>query len=214
VGGEWDKLYVLEDPERRSAVSLEDYAAWCDENEPFKVHAYKLGRVNAEADMGWVEVQQTVSMRNYPNIPARETQRWEKWRVTDGEWYLVPRPQVDAYPASPVLRDRAAEAIVRERFEQAWAARQAKNWQRLYEFTHPEDREQIDVEALAEVSEKFTMLSYDLRWIEVIGNKGRVYVRYERKLNDPSMTKLPPEWTTITETWQPYDGEWYIKLIK
>ena len=208
---DWEAAFLFEEPARRKTIDRAAYVKWHEEKEPFKTHAYRLGRVEAERNLGWVEVECRTSLRKFGNAPPRDVRRWEKWRVTEGAWYPIPRQDADLYPEPPALRDPEEAERLLVRFEAAWAARQRGDWQALHGFVDPQERDQITLGLLTEYESLFRHLSREVRWIEAVGPNGRVRVQYERKRNDPSLTKMPPETQEITERWVKRDGEWYCR---
>ena len=209
---DWATVFRFEEPARRKSMVEADFIAFCQQKEPFRIEAFELGRVQVQPPLGWVEVQCDSSIRQFPNIPARHAQRWEKWRITDQRWYPVPAGERDQYPEPPAHRDQAEETRLRARFDAAWEARRARDWQRLHEFVDPHDRAEVTLAALTEDESRTECLSCVVQWVEVIGDRGRVQAVYTVKSTDPSMTKMLPETPTVTELWIKYENEWYRDL--
>lgn len=207
---DWLEVYRFQVPTVREEYTAEEFAAWSEQNAPFTIDAYQLGRAITDGEMGWVEVSATTGVRRFPEMPSRESQRWEKWKVVLDEWYPIPPTDVTFYPESPALRDAAAEARLRERFLQAWEARRTLDWDRLYELSDPRTRpaERGPTPTLDEVPHEF--LSYKIFWVEAIGDRGKVRVQYEYRLTDPNLTKMPPQFTVVSDRWERVDGEWYL----
>jgi len=209
---DWNTVFRFEDPQRRQEMVQAEFVTWCQENEPFRVHAFEVKRVQTDGPLGWVELDCRTSVRQFPKMPPRDLVRWEKWRIVDGQWYPVPRRGLKNYPDAPARRDAAAEARLSKRFEQSCQARCAGDWERVYEMTDPRDREHVTREQFVEKESIFQHVACDVQWVEVVGNRGRVRVLYKAKLNDPSMTKLPPQATYATERWIEYEDNWYLDL--
>jgi hypothetical protein len=209
---DWSAMFAFQDPQAVEGVSEEEYVAWAEENEPFLIEDYRLGDVITNGEMGWVEVYSRTGMRRFPAVPPRDVHRWEKWRIRDDRWFPVPPKELQYYPASPAERDTAEEPRLLARFEESWEARRQRDWDRLLELTDPAVRGEIPPEEFAESQELIEYLDCDVRWVEVLGDHGSVLVAIRHKLNDPSMSKLPPRTVVVTERWVKVDGEWYRDL--
>lgn len=214
---DWGTVYEFEEPLRRKKFTRAEFIAGCKElqAEPFKVHEYTFGRVQIEGQFGWIEVDQAVSMRKFAGIAPNKNCIWEKWRVTDAQWYPV-RPSLRPnYPMAPAKRDSAAEGRLRKRFDLTWEARKDHDWARLYALTDPRDHELVDLETLSAGLERSSTLGCEVQWVEVVANmdRGRVYVFYQMKINDPNMRKAAPRWGNVFESWIRYQGEWYLDLV-
>jgi hypothetical protein len=212
VAEDWAITYRFEDPLLHEKAGVEEYATWCRENEPFVTKTYQLGQVHTDQDLGWVEVSSSTALRRFPDLPARDVQRWEKWRIVDGQWYPVPRTEINNYPEAPALRDATAEAQLASRFAVAWRARQEKDWPARYALLVPSQRDRITVEELVKDEDRFEYLNARVLWVQVIGDRGLVRARYEFKQNDPSLTKMAPEVVDLIEHWVRSEGEWYREL--
>ena len=136
----------------------------------------------------------------------------QKWAAHRGDWFPVPPQQTDSYPAPPAIRDKAAEAKLKSRFSQTWPLRKAGDWSGLYDFADPRDRDAVPLTEFADSEGLFAYRSQDLKWVEVIGDKGKVRVVYVHTVTDPSLTKLPPREAEITENWIKVNNEWYRDL--
>lgn len=209
----WKTAHSLQDPRRRESTAEADFVDWHEKSEPFKYHEFEVGRVQSHNDLGWVEVDCRTSARRYPGAPPRRVKRWEKWRVVDGEWYPVPRRELERYPEAPARRDAAEEERLLARFEEAWQARCEHAWDRLYELTDPRDHEDISAQDFAAGESLFEHLSCELKWVEVIGDCGRVRALYEIRMTDPNLNKMSPEAIPLTERWVKLDGDWYRDLL-
>lgn len=209
---DWSAMFAFQDPQAVEEVTEEEYVAWAEENEPFLIADFRLGDVIVNEDMGWVQINCRQGMRKYPEVPPREVHRWEKWHIRDGRWLPVPPQQIQNYPVTPAERDAAAEQRLLDRFRASWEARQEEDWDRLFELSDPRARGDIPEDEFAEAQGLIEYLDCDVRWVEVIGDRGRVRVAIRHKLNDPSMTKLPPRTILVTEQWVRVDGAWYRDL--
>lgn len=209
---DWVTAFNFEDTPQREQSSPEQYAVWCRENEPFITKSYQLDQVQTDQQLGWVEVSCRTALRRFPDLPARDVQRWEKWRVVDGQWYPVPRAEINNYPEPPALRDAAGEAQLAARFADSWRARREKDWPARYALVDPRERDRITVEELAKDEDRFEYLAMKVQWVQVVGDRGSVRVRYEIKRNDPSLTKMASEVVDVIEHWVRFENEWYRQL--
>ena len=209
---DWATVFELLDPAERMNGEPADFAKWCTENEPFVIHAYTLGQVLTENDFGWVEVAYNCTIRQYANLPPRDAKQWQKWRRVEGQWYPVPRKQLEAYPLPPIERDLDEEPRLRARFEKMWDARVAGDHQCLWNMVDPNDRKQLTVEQIAEADALSKWLDHKVHWVQVVKDTGTVLVTYKHKLQDPNLKKMPAQYIQSTETWIKVDGEWYRRL--
>ncbi len=205
----WPVVFSYREPQTRKDESLTAFKKYCEEKEPFVVHSYSLEKTEVDGDLGWVNIEYTSTMRQYPNLPARKVKTWEKWRITDGQWYPVPTKELPFYPAPPCQRNLKAESQLLERFEKSWQERKAGNWSSVYEMCDPEDRKLIPKEEFAASMSLIKYLSREVKWVEVINNKGKILVDILHKPTDPSLTKLQPSLSTMNEKWILVDGIWY-----
>ena len=209
---DWAAIFPFQDPKSVEDVTEADFVAWCEAEEPFHILEYRLGDVLISDGMGWVEVHSRTAMRRFPDIPPRDTYRWEKWRLLEDRWYPVPPRQLEEYPASPAQRDAAEEQRLLARFEESWEARQTGDWDRLFQLSDPRTRSDIPRDEFAEAQGLIDYLSRKVRWVEVIGERGNIRVEVLHKLTDPSLTKLSPKLAVVTERWVKVENEWYRDL--
>ena len=209
---DWATIFAMLDPAERADVDQADFAKWCTENEPFVIHAYTLGRVLTDNDFGWVEVTYKSTIRQYPTLPPRDAEQWQKWRRVEGQWYPVPRKLLEGYPLPPVQRDLKEEKRLQARFEQMWEARVAGDHQRLWNLINPADRKHVTVEQIAESDALSHWLDHHVHWVQVVKDTGIVLVTYKHKLQDPNLQKMPPQYIQSTEHWIKVEGEWYRLL--
>jgi hypothetical protein len=209
----WDTLYRYRDPRDADKATLEQFRAWSTRSEPFRTHGYEITEILTDGEMAWVHLDLQTSMRNFPGTPHRNVQRWHVWRVVQGAWYPVPLLEQESYPRSPALRNATEEARLRERFEKSWQLRQSASWAELYEMGDPRDRPRVPYDQFSTSFAKSTYLDKEFFWVEVIEWRGRVRIRFQHKLNDPSLTKLPPKTVVSTEDWVLFEDEWYLDLL-
>lgn len=209
VNRNWETAYTYVHPDIRARTTKDEFVAFCESEEPLVIKDARIGDVQVRDERGWAEVTYDSTMRKFPGVPARTTTTWDKWFIVDGAWYPVPDRMREDFPEAPARRDAAAEDALRARFLASWQARQTRDWNALYDLCDPPDRQHIPKEDLVESEELSEYLSYDVHWIEVVNQRGRVRVTYTVKTTDPNMTKLPPRDQTVTEGWILRDGTWY-----
>ncbi|MEM7227546.1 MAG: hypothetical protein AAF432_01900 [Planctomycetota bacterium] len=193
--------------------SVEEYVQWADENEPFIVQDYELLDIAIDGEFAWAQIASQDSIRRFEHLPPRNSERWEKWyRDADG-WRPVPGQLDESYPTAPVYRIREFEPALRQRFVQAWTAQQRSDWASFEDVLEPADRDKLDAESFESATTAMNLIGCDVKWVQAIGNAGKVHFEVEFKINDPSLTKLPSQKRDITEEWWVrIDGQWYIDL--
>ncbi len=207
---DWDAVLRFEPPERQASINRDEFVKWQKQHQPFVIHSFALGRVQSDGQLGWVEANYESTMRQFPNVPARQATRWEKWQFRDGNWYPVPVQLQDQFPDAPALRNLTEEQRLRKRVERACQARMAGDWAAMHALLTPDQREQVTVENFVEEGEKFQYVECTIAWIQVLGERGQARMVYHLKSCDPSLTKLPPQEVPILERWTLVDGEWLL----
>ncbi len=209
---DWKARYALEEPAVREQISEEDYVKWCVEKEPFKYVSFHFFGVEAEGDMGWVDIERALSVRKV-GTPPTSMRVWQKWRRVDGQWYPVPTKEVDYYPSAPSLRDRQGEMELAKRFQAAWEQRKSGNCTDLYNFLDPRDLAGRSVEDFCKLVTEKQFLDYSVNWIEVVGDRGRIVGAFKTKVNDPNLSKIPVTLDPMSEYWVRHDNQWYIDVL-
>lgn len=205
-------VFEFQDPRQVGTAKVEEFVEWSKANEPFKYEAYKLGRVETQSRIGWVEVDQKMRVRKYADAPPNEMTRWETWHVMDGRWVLVPLPEIKALPQSPALRDAAQEQRLRARAEEASRARIARDFETLYQYMHPREREELSYQRFASTEAKLEFAELEMEWVEAVGRQGRVSFIETFRFVDPSATKMGYQKSRNRENWLLYENEWYFSL--
>lgn len=208
----WQFAFGFEDPSERKDWELVKYEEWQKTNFPFKVLSFQLGGVDADGDMGWVEVTYNSLVRRFPDVPPRDATMWQRWHRVDGTWYPVHPRDLDKYPEPPTRRDAAQEARLRARFLESFECRKTRNWKHMWELFDPRDRTDSQPDDVAELEAINEYRSCDVKWVEAINNQGRVRVVYERKVADPNLSRLKPMFNEEMEKWVLFEGEWYRDL--
>lgn len=207
-------LFLFEDPTPVKRMDEATFVAWCENEDQFRISQHSITQVETAGDWGWVRVAFKAMYTGDPEPQAAgaeiPTESIDKWRRLQGQWYALPKFEWDTLPEAPSLRNTGEEERLRARFAESWGVLQAKDWRALYEFVDPADR--VPVESFVAHAGATQYLGHELLWIEVIGDRGKVYVSYEHKPSDPSLTKIPSQKSTVTEFWISRDGEWYRDL--
>ncbi len=209
---DWSTVYRFQLFPEGEEVAEADFAQWSENEEPFRYPSFRLGESVSDGEFGWVEVTCQTAMRRFPDLPPREVSRWEKWRRVDGVWFPVPADQLESYPTAPAERDLPEEARLRQRFEESWAVRLAQDWQALYEMCDPADLPDDPEARSVPKYLPLQFLEYELLWLEVIGDHGSIRLIMTHRIDDPSLSKLPPQRLVMTEQWVKRDGQWYLDL--
>jgi hypothetical protein len=205
-------IFAFRDPVRREGYTAEQYCAWHKDSEPFEVHAFTIQDVVADDDIGWIDLENTVRLRRVPVAKPVTARRWEKWMRVDADWYPVPKDAQDNFPVAPALRDLEEEKLLMERFTDSWNARLEGDWERLYALTDPEDLETVSIDQFSETHSLIGYQHYVPLWVQAIDDHGIVRTKVTHKVNDPSLTKMPPTDVTLNERWIKRDGVWYMDL--
>jgi hypothetical protein len=206
---DWATAFEFEPRRIRENATVEEYVEWKEENEPLVTEAYEIDRVLVDASLGWVDVTSRERFRMLEDAEPQQTRRWEKWWHDGEAWMPVPAKVQEAFPESPAVRDADQERVLREAVIESWEARRQTDWGMWYDLIDPRDTENIPRDEFIQKADQLRFLSYDVKWVQVIGERGRVRIEFMFKPNDPSLTKLPPEPKSVTETWVPIDGVWY-----
>jgi len=206
-------VFEFETTESRGDATAATFCDWYRANEQFVVHSFRMGRVVTEGPMGWVEVFHSCSVRKFPKLPPRDVRTEERWYFVDGDWYPVPDRKAEGYPVAPWHRDPASEAALRGRFDESWAARQQGDVATLVNLVDPRDREDELTKELERREKLYAFQACEIRWLQAVGDSGKVAVVYTAKLTDPNQRKRPPEPIAVLEHWVRYEGQWYRDII-
>lgn len=211
---DWDAVFQFDANRDNPEITAQQFAEWSGENEPFVIVDYVINDAVVDEDLGWVAIESTAKMRQYPNIPARTNSRWEKWRLEEDGWFPVPLNVIDQYPVSPAERNVAAEPAFREALERSWEARVAGDWAAAYDLSDPRDHSEVGYEDFVTEMSVTDYLEYEIAWVEAMGEGGRARIVFRHKWIDPNLTKMPPQTVSHIENWVMVDGEWRRDLIQ
>lgn len=211
---DWSIVFSFLSPTERNDATLAEYVAWAEKNEPFLISDFKLKRVQTDGDDGWVEMTYEATLRRFATLSPKETTRWQSWHRSEGTWYPVPARERESCAEPPAKRNRAEEITLLTRFRESWQMRYDRDWSGLYTLTDPRDHEEVEEHHLAEAEERIVYVDYEVDWVEVIKNRGRVRVLYRHKLADPNLSKLAVRGMYVTEDWIMLDNTWYRDLIR
>lgn len=218
VDNDYDTWFGMLDSRVQSYGDVAAFREFCETREPFLYEAFEITATEVDGDMGWVDVNNRVKMRQMPRIPPRDVVTSEKWHYRDGAWVPIPRPEAPFFPVSPSRRDAFEESRVRERWEETWRIRAAvqekEDFAPMLDFCDPRDVAHVAVEEWNELNNMWRYLNAEIVWIEAVkgSDTAQVRVKYTRKINDPSMTKQPPQDDLLTEEWVRVDEQWYVNL--
>jgi len=210
VAEDWATVFECLDPGIRSEWEKAEFIEWSAQNEPFLIRQYQINDVQVSDYYGWVDVDYTTNIRQFPDVPAKDANKLEKWWRKDGAWYVVPQQLLEQVPAPPAERDQEAEAALKERWKASWDARINRDWRKLWDLIDPRDKVGVLYEEFAEAEGLIEYFSHELYWVQVIGDDGKVRVNYEHRLHDPNLTKMRPIFKPVTEKWSYYEGQWYL----
>lgn len=175
----------------------------------FQFVDFKVGEIECRDDVGWVEIESRTAIDKYPDIPARAIHRRETWIREAGCWRPCTPEEAQALPQAPSLRAADAEPALRERFLAFGEARVRTDYAFMYSCIDPADREQLPFDTFAESEQTLRILAADPKWVEVIGDVGRVRAQYLVASADPSLSKLPPKTVQVTEHWRKEGSTWF-----
>lgn len=205
-------VFSFEDPSAPQPTDEAAFLSWCREDDPFRIRAYNIAAAETDGDMGWVRIETTTEFAKSPEPQVTQVETWEKWHTVKGQWYPLQHDEQMNYPEAPSLRNTAEEKRLRSRFAEAWDAMHAGDWARLYQLVDPRDRENITEQSFVKAAGTLQYLSYELHWIEVTGERGRVRVSYEHKVTDPNLTKMAPRTIAVIDYWVLREGTWFRDL--
>lgn len=210
VEADWRREYGFYHSDHVADVSAERYLALRHERGPFRYLSARVGEVVVRGDLGWVEVTYSAEFVEFPTVPARTQSIWDVWRHRDGAWYPLQDAERKLFPRRPLDRTPpAAAAALRGRVEDLWSARAQQDWALVYEYLEPDYRSAVPLAEFTARRALYRYSSHAVEWVEVIGNTGRVKVRFDRTLNDPTLHKLEAESASVVEEWSRIDGEWF-----
>jgi hypothetical protein len=211
---DWATVFEFDAARNNPDVTRDQFVDWAKENEPFVIVDYAITDAVAEGQYGWVALTSTTTMRQYPAIPPRTHDRWEKWRLEEDGWRPVPLDVVESYPIAPANRSTELEPALWEAARESWDARLEDDWETAYRLSDPRDYERVDYDQFVEGMAVSDYQEYRIAWVEATGDTARVFVTFRHKWNDPNMTKLPPEVTSQIEPWVRVDGQWVRDLTQ
>lgn len=208
---DWAKVFEYHPPDVRMGWVVDDFVKWSSDNEPFIVEDYTIRTVTFADGIGWAEVDYQARIRPYLDLPARSATTIERWRLVDGQWYMVVGKDLRYSLSPPWTRDESQEPYLRARFDETWQYRQNGDWRSLWEMVDVNTRNEDEFDEFVEAQNLVRFTEHDLRWVEVIGDRGRICVMYRFQLNDPNLSKLKTEPKTVIENWTKREDQWYIQ---
>lgn len=125
--------------------------------------------------------------------------------ATDTSQKAMPGPPV----AAPVTTPVAPDVALKERVISFWQARLKDDIVRLYDVLEPEVRERVSLTAYARTQGTIHFLSYQIKSIDIIGEKAWVKVEYTFKVRVAQLSGFGPWPQESREVWILRDDVWY-----
>lgn len=213
VTGDWLTVYRFLTEAQRAGVSAGKFAELRRTKGPLAYRAAAIGEVAAADDVGWVDVSYTAAAVLFPQMPSRDMRIWEIWEKRDGQWYPVPRGRRAELPhLPPRFRSTPKAAELAERADGFWDAKQREDWVRIYDYLEPAYQARISREEFLKRKALYIYLAHSFEWVEVSDGRGRVKVRYTRRLDGSGAEGTEAEESTTIEQWVHVDGNWYLRI--
>ena len=210
VSEDWKVVYEHLPAKVRGEEGWEAWAEWAAAESPFIFEQADPGEVEAMDGFGWQSVAVRTRIRRFPQLEARELNRNDCWKKEDGRWVIVEdRKEKEKMPAKPSTRDLLAEELVRDVHAIVNAAREARNFDRYWDHSDPDDREVVARERFDELHAEFGFFGATPLWIEVVGDSARVQHEILIKNLHPSLRKMDPQPAVLVEEYRKVDGNWY-----
>lgn len=221
VQADWATEYRLLAPEETHPATAEQFVAFRKTRGPWHFSSATVGAVAVADNLGWVEITYSARPSAYPQFPARTVQIWDVWQARQDRWYPVPATQRDMLPKLPPQRRPAQEeAVLRQRVEAFWTAREQQDMARLYQLLTPQFQQQVSLEALLQHRDPVTYLSHQVEWAEVDGDQGRVKVlvtyathQAEQHQQESGQAARPARQRLVLEEWIKADGQWHRRRL-
>lgn len=216
VQEDWKKLYkLLSSSDKREITKEQFISSIKGKQEAIRFVSYKLGLIETDGDMGWVDVKFVFQPTLQPQMPTYNGQNWDVWRKEKGKWYPVLQDKIGEYPKLPPhLRSLEEEAKLKKRASEFWEAKENKNWELIYQYCDPKFKARIAKDEFLNSKSRLLYLSHKINWVETNGNKGKVRITYTAKISDPYLTKLAPVKQTIIEDWIKVEDQWFFSVNK
>jgi hypothetical protein len=212
VSQDWKTLYACQDPALRATTTEEDFVGKRDAG-VVRYLSYELGPTEIEEGVGWSEVTYSYAITRDPTGRPTQLHTWEPWKQVDGQWYVMsPTERTNLPNTPPALRKSADARELRSRAEAYWKANTKQQWPKAYQYYDPDYRSAVpESQFVHEVASLFEYPSARVEWAEADGDKGRVKVRYQARITDPSLSRLGVQDHEIVETWVRIDGTWFLQ---
>ena len=208
--GDWATVYRYLPPAEKRGFTEEQFVSFRKEKGPFRYLSSELGRLEITGDLGWVEVRYAIQPAGFPEYPPRNMHLWQIWQKRDHNWFPLPRSKYTQVPKNPPhLRSAEEEALLSERVNEFWEAKEKEDWQFIYQQLDPHFRSKVSAEEFMSKEARYLYLSHRVDWAEVVEDHGRVRVTYTSRLLDPTLTKLSPVENSEVEEWIKVNGRWY-----
>ena len=74
----------------------------------------------------------------------------------------------------------------------------------------PEYRARIPLEEFLKSKARYLYINPRVEWVEATGSEARASIAFLFKINDPTVSKMPPKELKVIEPWVKVDGNWYL----
>lgn len=213
VSEDWARAYRLLSLEEQADMGESQFVALRTKRGPFEYLEARVERAAVEGAIGWVKVNYRVRPKEYPAVPAQEVTNWRVWQRVDGVWHPVPQAKLHNFPQLPPQERPAEEEARLARHSHAfWEAKETQHWDAVLQYMEPNVREEITKQESVEREALYKYLGHELKWVEVIGDQGRVKVHFTYILNDSTLRKLHPQQKAVVEHWVKIDDRWYRRI--
>ncbi len=215
VKGDWATVYGYLLESERMGLAKEQYVEQSKERGPWRYLHYKMGTVETDEDLGWVDIEFAAEPVLFPGIKPKLVKRWEQWEKVDDKWLTVTGKRIQELPQlPPSLRPVKEEKVVMARVDEFWKAREKNDYARVYELCSPGMRKKVSRAEFLEKKAMYLYSAHKVLWAEV--NEDRAVVRsvYEFRPNDPSVSKMDPQEDFAMQDWIKVDGQWYLDVAE
>lgn len=212
---DWHTLFRLLSPNYLHGVSEDDFVQAKNRLEKLRFSHTGVYRIEQQGEYAWAEVEYAYRPRQYEQLPARQAHIWDVWKLEQGQYYPVPSEWRQAVPGlPPVARATREEQTLTARLHQFWKAREQHDQATLYELLDPAYRRRVDFATFRKSRPFYQYLIHTLDWVEVPldERKGRARITFTYKLNDPSLSKMPPREESLMQEWIKVDEQWYRSI--
>lgn len=215
VKGDWATVYDYLFENERMGLTKEKYVEQSKERGPWRYLHYKMGAVETDEDVGWVDIEFAAEPVLFPGIKPKLVKRWEQWEKVDGKWLVVTGKHTQELPQlPPSLRPVKEEKAVKARADEFWKAREKNDYARVYELCSPDMRKKVSRAEFLGKKAMYLYSAHKVLWAEVNGDTAIVRTVFEYRPNDPSVSKMDPQEDFAMQDWIKVDGQWYLDVAE